>query len=90
MLSDDEIKASILNKLFLRRCWGGKHTSIDNLKKGIKVQELGKEGLRRVDRSAKELIREGLVLTKPTSYGLQVSLNPRQAEAIVDIIKKFY
>ena len=90
MFSDEEVEVLILHKLFLRRCWGGKHTSFDNLKKGVKVQELGKEGLKRIDKIGKELIKEGLIMSKPTQYGLEVSLNPRLSEEIVSRIRKFY
>lgn len=88
MLSDEEIKKLILYKLFNRRCWGGKHTSFDNLKKGIKISELGKEGVKRIYRIGKDLIREQLLITKPTHYGLEISLNPRKHEEIMEIIKK--
>lgn len=90
MFSDEEVEVLILHKLFLRRCWCGKHTSFDNLKKGVKVQELGKEGLRKADKIGKELIKEGLIMSKPTSYGMEVSLNPRLTEDIMDRIRKFY
>jgi len=36
---------------------------------------------------AEELIKEGLLLTKPTSYGLEVSLNPRRKDEIDRIIE---
>ncbi len=29
-----------------------------------------------------ELIKEGLILSKPTGYGLEVSLNPRMIDQI--------
>lgn len=90
MLTDEQLEALILYKLFNRRCWGGKHTSFENLKKGIKISDLGKEGLKRVDRACKELIRGGLILTKPTHYGLEVSLNPRMSDEILAKVKKFF
>jgi len=37
---------------------------------------------------AKELIREILILTKPTHYGLEVSLNPRMHREICMIIEE--
>jgi len=90
MLTDAEIKILILHKLFMRRCWGAKHTSFENLKKGIKVQELGKKGYKRVGEIGKELIREELLLSKPTHYGLEVSLNPNQKDIILNKIRKFF
>jgi len=90
MLSDDEIKATILFKLHKRGNWGGSHTAFDNLKKGFKDVELGKHGAKRVDKLAKELIRQGLIIPKPTHYGLQVSLNPRQSETILAFMSRFF
>jgi len=90
MLSDDGIKARILLKLAKRGKWGGAHTSFDNLKKGWNVRDLGKLGMKRVQGIIKGLIREGVVLSKPTHYGLEVSLNPAMSVEIEQIIKKFY
>jgi len=90
MLSDEEIKASILSKLHKRGNWGGSHTAFDNLKKGFKDAELGKHGAKRVDKLAKELIRQGLIIPKPTHYGLQVSLNPRENETIIEFMRRFF
>jgi hypothetical protein len=90
MITDEQIKAAILLKLYKRGNWGGSHTAFDNLKKGFKAKELGKGGLKRVNQMGRELIREGLLLAKPTHYGLQVSLNPRKNQAIKTIITRFF
>ncbi|MCP8309025.1 MAG: hypothetical protein H3Z54_10090 [archaeon] len=90
MLSDEQIKATILFKLHKRGNWGGSHTAFDNLKKGWKDEDLGKHGVRRVEKLAKELIRQGLIVPKPTHYGLQVSLNPKENEVIVAFMKRFF
>jgi hypothetical protein len=90
MLSDDQIKATVLFKLYKRGNWGARHTAFENLKKGFKESELGKGGLKRVEKMAKELMRSGLIIQKPTSYGLQVSLNPRQNETILTIMKRYF
>jgi hypothetical protein len=90
MLSDEQIKASVLFKLYKRGNWGGSHTAFENLKKGFKESELGKGGLKRVEKIARGLVRSGLIMQKPTSYGLQVSLNPRQNEAIITIMKRYF
>jgi len=90
MLSDDQIKATILFKLYKRGNWGGSHTAFDNLRKGFKDSELGKGGLKRVEKMARELVRVGLIIPKPISYGLQVSLNPRQNEIIIAIMKRHF
>ncbi len=82
--TDEEIKAHILFKLHWKRCWGRKHTAIESVKRGIPNHLEGKY----VD-MAKELIKEGLLLSKPTSYGLQISLNPRQRDKIIEIVERF-
>jgi len=61
--------------------WGASHTSFDNLPKGFPGELRGK-----VKKEAQLLIKQGLIISKPTSYGMQVSLNPkfkREIEAIV-------
>jgi hypothetical protein len=90
VFSDEEIEARILLKLAKRGKWGGAHTSLDNIKKGWNARDLGKEGVKRVQKITKDLIREGFVLSKPTHYGLEVSLNARKSAEIEQIIKKFY
>jgi hypothetical protein len=90
MITDDQIKAAILLKLYKRGNWGESHIAFDNLKKGFKEKELGKGGLKRVDNVGRELVREGLLIAKPTHYGLQVSLNPRQNQTIKTIIERFF
>lgn len=89
MLSDDKVIASILFKLHRRGNWGASHTSVDNLQKGFKDSDLGKHGAKRVGKLARELIRQGWILSHPTSYGLQVSLNPRQSEEIMAFVRRF-
>ncbi|MCX6821787.1 MAG: hypothetical protein NTW30_03335 [Candidatus Aenigmarchaeota archaeon] len=90
MQTDAEIKDLILHKLFMRRCWGAKHTSFENLDRGFKPQELGKKGYKRIMDMGKDLIRENLLLSKPTYYGLEVSLNPKQKDIILNKIKRFF
>jgi len=90
MLSDDEIRATALFKLYKIGNWGGGHTAYENLKKGFKKSDLGKSGLKRIDKAVKELVRSGLIEQEPTSYGLQVSLNPRQNQIIITLMKKCF
>jgi len=80
-LSNNEIRYRIIKKLVRHRIWGGKHTSIENIPKGM-PPELRKQ----IENEIKELIRENIIISHPTSYGLQVSLNPRMAEEIKKIL----
>jgi hypothetical protein len=89
MLSDEQIKAAILFKLHKRGNWGASHIAFDNLKKGFSDEDLGKHAAKRVDKLARELIRQGLIVTKPTHYGQQVSLNPREHESVIAFMKRY-
>ena len=90
MFTEGQIRATILFKLHKRGNWGASHTAFDNIKKGFNERDFGKRGTKIVDRIAKELVREGLIITKPTHYGMQVSLNPRQSERITAIMKTYF
>ena len=78
-----ELRKVILRKLFRRRIIGGKHTAIEHLTRGLPKHASGA-----AKDVAKELIKEGLILAKPTSYGLQVSLNPEKINEISKIIEE--
>ena len=77
------IKKIILRKLYRHRIIGGKHTAIENLTKSLPKHLIG-DAKDAID----ELIKEELILTKPTSYGLQVSLNPEKIDEIHKIIEE--
>ncbi len=80
---DDAIRRKLLKKLYLHRIIQHKHTSFDNLPKGFPPHLRGQ-----VKEIAEELIREGLLLSKPTSYGLEVSLNHQRIQEIEKIIEE--
>ena len=80
---EDKIKATILYHLRRKKVIGGVHTHYDTLKKGF-PSHIGKI----VENVARKLIKEGYILTKPTSYGLQVSLNKNKLAEIEDFVKK--
>ena len=77
----EAVRKDLLRKLYKKRMFNNKHTSFDNLPKGF-PGHLGRE----VKKAAEELIREGILLTKPTSYGLEVSLNSQKLKEIEEII----
>ena len=76
------LKKIILRKLFRRHIIGGKHTAVEHLTKGLPKHAIGD-----AKEAVKDLIKEGLILQKPTSYGLQVSLNPEKIDQISKIIE---
>ncbi len=82
-INDETIKARLLYHLRKKRVIGGVHTHFDTLRRGF-PKHLGKE----VENNSKELIKEGWLITKPTSYGLQVSLNKEKLIEIENFIEK--
>jgi len=85
MVSDDELKAMILHKLAKKRKWGESHTAFENAAKGVPSHLKGK-----LKELTEELISEGYIIPKPTSYGLHISLNVARGEEIKAIIRKYF
>ena len=79
----DNIKATMLYHLRRKKVIGNVHTHYDTLKKGF-PSHLGKN----IEKAAKELIKEQFILTKPSNYGLQVSLNKERIKDIEYFISK--
>jgi len=79
----EQIKKFILRKLIRKRMWLHKHTSIHNIPKGLpEYLRNGKE----VKKAIEELLKEEFLLSKPTNYGLEISLNVRRKIEIENII----
>ena len=78
---EDKIKATLLYHLRRKKIIGGVHTHFDTLLRGFPAH-FGKD----VKKIAQSLIRSGLLVTKPTSYGLQVSLNLSKIREIDECI----
>jgi len=77
------IKKFIVRKLYRKRTWLHKHTNINNLPKGLSNKlRVSKE----VKKTIKELLKEQILLSKPTHYGLEVSLNPKKLKEIEELI----
>lgn len=81
--SEQVVKARLLYHLRKKNVIGAKHTHYDTLKFGF-PKHLGKE----IEKAAKELIKSEWLITKPTSYGLQVSLNKDKLLEIEEHIRK--
>ena len=78
-----KIRFHILNKLHLRRKWGASHTSFDMVSKGLPSHQIGD-----AKKIANELIIEGLLLKKPSTKELHVSLNLGKKAEIDRIISE--
>ncbi len=75
------IQKTVLERMLKDTLIGGKHTAVENLKKGFPKHMRGE-----VEDEVHKLIKMGFILPKPTSYGMQVSLNPRMIEEIKQIL----
>lgn len=75
------LAAVLLNRLFMRGKWKAAHMPLDKLQRGV-------PGHLRGDAKdvMKELIRENWVMSKPTSYGTEVSLNTKFRNEILSFI----
>jgi len=80
-----DIKRFILRKLIRHRIWMHKHTSIHNLRKGLPDHLRNKKEVKKV---INDLLKDGLLLSKPTHYGLEVSLNIKMKKEIEDFIDR--
>lgn len=86
------IKRLILQKLIRSNTWGGKHTPLDFVRKGIpEIYRNNPAGKRSLERAVKELQNEELIviLLKRTGKGSEehVSLNPRKRKEMVKYLE---
>ena len=79
MSIEEDIKRFILRKLVRKRMWMHKHTSIHNLPKGLPDYLRNTKEVRKV---IQELLKKGFLLSKPTNYGLEISLNIKKKKEI--------
>jgi hypothetical protein len=83
-ITDQQIKASILEFLMKKGRWGAYYYPLDTM-----VRWLGKKVMRngkRVRVCLKDLVNEGYVLIH--KRGEAVSLNPAMSEEIIEFIRK--
>lgn len=76
-MEKEQLKGFIVKKLFHKGYIGGRHTDIENLKKGLPGHVKGD-----IKEAAQELIKEEILIPKQSSYGLHVFLNPRKRSEI--------
>ncbi len=81
-MEKEQLNGFIVKKLFYHGYIGGRYTDIENLKKGLPGHIKGD-----VKEAAKELIKEEILVPKPTLYGLHVSLNPKKEMRLKNIFK---
>lgn len=76
------IKRTILERMVSKRIWGGKHIDYERIASGF-PSHLKKTVLSVAD----ELIRDGLIVKKPTGYGLQVFLHIHMKDKIQEYLE---
>jgi len=81
----ENIKLHILKKLFDQRCWMHKHFSINNIPQGLPPH---KRDSKIIKKAVDELIKNKWLLSKPTHYGLELSLNINKKKEIENYIEK--
>lgn len=83
-ITDEELKADILNKLLRRSCWGAKYMPKDTIVNWLakKVKRNGK----RVKKLMNELIQNRYLLVH--KKGKTISLNPTRNTEIAKYIKR--
>ena len=84
MWTDAQIKGKILHKLTRKGKFEHSHTALENLPKSFPPELKGM-----AKHLSEELIKEGVLYLKKTSYGQQVSINLNQKEKIMTYIDEF-
>jgi len=82
--TNEEIKGKILHKLVRFGKFEHSHTAIEHLQKGFPGHLIGK-----VKDNINELRKEGILSTKPTNYGMQVSINVDMTDRVMGYINLF-
>lgn len=84
MWTGNHIKGKILHKLTRKGKFEHSHTALENLHEGFPSDLKGK-----AKEMAEELIREGILHLKKTSYGKQVSISLDKKDKIMAYIDEF-
>jgi len=83
-LSDEQVKADIMYRLFRKDCWGAKYLPVNTI-----VHWIGKHVKRngkRVEKMIRELVKEGYLLVH--KKGGTISLNSTRSHEISEYIEK--
>lgn len=82
IINSAKIKGKILHKLLRCGKIEASHTAVENLYHGFPRDKVGF-----VKECIKDLMKEGIIFCKQTSYGLQVSVNLEKADKIKEYIR---
>ena len=79
----DAFERHILRKLYRRSCIGARHTALEHCFTGLRRNDV-KDGKRAYER----LVNGGYLIVKPTSYGVQVSIDPRRLDSVKNALRE--
>ncbi len=65
------IRQRILTRMFSHRLIGGKHRAVELVVRNLEPSDEAREMF-------DQLVRENIIILKPTGYGLHCSLNPQR------------
>ena len=82
--TNQEIKGKILHKLTRAGKFEHSHTAIEHLQRGFPKDLAG-----RAKENIAELKKEGILISKPTSYGEQISVNVDKRDKIMIYVDIF-
>ena len=83
-ITDEQIKADVMNRLFRKNCWGAKYLPLDTLVNWLakRVKRNGK----RVKNLVRALVNEGYLLLH--KGGKTVSLNPVMSKDVTEYVER--
>ena len=82
-------KRYIVEDLVARRMWGGKHTEMKSLTKGLPDHLLkDHKSMKQVQRAIKHLIQDDWLLAKKSTGEIHVSLNSHKQKEIYEFIRE--
>lgn len=80
----------ILNKLNRMDKWGHAHTALRNITKGLPMRyTVTSHGKKLIQKAIKELAGRQIVMAKPSTGEIHVSLNPRKTKEIKEFLALF-
>jgi len=88
-MEKEDIMWFILVKLVNMKKFGGAHTALRNITKGLPSSiTANKRGKKLIEIAVKELVGWGFILAKPSTGEIHISLNPRKIKEIQGFIQK--
>ncbi|MEM2873048.1 MAG: hypothetical protein QXD82_02630 [Nitrososphaerales archaeon] len=77
----NELKLTILERLYRRGKIGASHTSIESVVRGLPKHMRGN-----AKKVVRQLIKDGWIVQHPTSYGMQIALNLPRVQEVRQLI----